>query len=139
LVIVAVGLWSIDGELHIFLSGRHGHERYLAQAYYTMTSIDLVCLVVMLVAAVCLLRLRRLGLIICNYLFGFQIAYLFAFAVLALGLPESSQLAKGLAGAFGIGTMGTALEGGFVYPVVALVALNVAYRRLTQPKSSCAE
>lgn len=141
-VLSCAGVYLLAVELFIFVSGRHTHERYISQAYYAMTVINLVCLAAGLVAGIYLLRLRPHGLVICNFVFGFQIVYFLVITFLPLMLtssPGASAVGDSIAAAGGIGNIGIGVEGTIVYPIVALAVLNLAYRRLKRPKQSCAE
>lgn len=96
--------------------------------FYLFTAVEFICLVAGLVSAVPLWRLKHGGLLLCNILFAFELLYLFAQAFLALVLPAS--LRSSIAGASGIGGLGLTPQFVTAYPVVALIALNLAYRRL---------
>ena len=94
-----------------------------------------------LVSAVPLWRLKRSGLLLCNLLFGFELLYFLGQAFLALAfIGSSNQVLKGLgssiAGATGIGGLGLALQDITAYPIIALIALNVAYHKLRKIETS---
>lgn len=134
-VLSCAGVYLLVVELFIFASGRHTNERYISQAYYGMTVINFALLAGGFVAGIYLLRLRRRGLSTCNLVFGLQIAYflLVTFVPLTLiGSRGASAVGNSLAAAGGIGNVGVGIEGAIAYPVVALVVLNLAYRRLKQ-------
>ena len=113
----------------------HPGQPYLLQMFYLFNALDFICLVIGLVSAVPLWRLKRSGLFSCNLLFGFELLYFFVIAFLQLTFGGSSnQVLKGMAmsmaGATGIGGLGLALQYVTAYPVIALIALNVAYHKL---------
>jgi len=119
-------------------------EPYLLQMFYLFNALDFICLVIGLVSAFPLWRLRRAGLLLCNLLFGFELLYFFANAFLQLAfLSSSSQVLKGIAmsmaGATGIGGLGLALQYVTAYPVIALIALNVAYHKLQRTEKQGTE
>lgn len=103
-------------------------QPYLPQAFYLFTAVEFTCLVTGLVSAVPLWRLKHGGLLLCNILFAFELLYLLAQASLVLVLPASLSLS--IAGASGIGGLGLAAQYVTGYPLIALIALNLAYRRL---------
>jgi hypothetical protein len=131
-----LGLYLLAwGWTELFPSGRQGAPRYLAQAFYAMTFVDAAFLVVTLISVPYLLRLRRSGLTICNWLFGCQVAYNVMIALVwmaPVGGQRASAIQAAVVGATGIGGVGLAPEGVFVYPIIGLVFLNLAYRRLSQ-------
>jgi len=110
-------------------------QPYLLQMFYLFTTVDFICLLFGLVSAVPLWRLRRSGLLLCNLLFGFELLFLTIGAALPASFIDSSnQVLRGvsssIAGASGIGDIGLAPQYVTAYPVIALIALNVAYRKL---------
>ena len=119
-------------------------QPYLLQMFYLFNALDFICLVFGLVSAVPLWRLKRRGLLLCNLLFGFELLYSLANAFLQLAfLGSSSQVLKGIAmsmaGATGIGGLGLALQYVTAYPVIALIALNVAYHKLQRTQTQVAQ
>jgi hypothetical protein len=105
-------------------------EPYVLQVFYVDNAVDFICLVFGLVSALPLWRLRRGGLILCNLLFGFELLFLFTGAFLAMGMNSSHQvigdLAWSVAGAAGIGHLGMTIQDVTLYPIIALIALNMA-------------
>jgi hypothetical protein len=108
------------------------HSAYFAKAYYFQVAFNLVFVLTVIWTAFPLWRLRQLGKMICNVLFCAEIAYIW-FAVLALAallnVKPSALLEFGLESA-GPGNVGIALQLLCGYPLIALVAINVAYHRL---------
>lgn len=108
---------------------------YLHQVFYIYSSVDFLCLVFGLVAAFLLWKLERRGLLLCNLLFGFELLSWIVGATITLVLVSSSsrefkQIGLSLAGASGIGDIGLAPQFVIAYPVLALIALNLAYHKL---------
>jgi len=108
---------------------------YETSAYYTRWVVNLVFVALLLPSGALLLRLRRRGITFSNYLFGSEIAYFLGSAAMELALSMSKNhelllLGHSLAATAGIGNMGTALQLTTAYPLVALLALNLARRRL---------
>lgn len=110
---------------------------YLGGAFYTFWVINFVCVLVGLGSVFFLWKLKRLGLLICNILFGFEILYWVSTlaAVLSLGsmCEACKPVAMSMAGASGIGNVMIGLQIIVGYPVIAPVALNLAYRKLRAP------
>jgi len=108
---------------------------YLVQAFYGMTSINLACLIVLIIAGACLLRLRRCGLLISNFLFGFEVIYFLFISflwVIPTSLTGPSFVRNSIVAATGIGGVGITPQIVTGYPIIALVVLNVAYRGLSR-------
>lgn len=131
-VLCSFGLWAI---IYSFAAAPSGvkvpydpGQPYLSQMFYLFTAVEFICLVAGLVSAAPLWRLKHGGLLLCNILFAFELLYLLAQAFLALVLPAS--LGSSVAGAGGIGGLGLAAQYVTAYPLIALIGLNVAYRRL---------
>lgn len=131
-VLCSFGLWAV---IYGFAAGPSGvkipydpGQPYLPQMFYLFTAVEFMCLVAGLVSAVPLWQLKHGGLLLCNILFTFELLYLLAQSFLALVLPAS--LSSSVAGASGIGGLGLAAQYVTAYPLIALIALNLAYRRL---------
>lgn len=102
---------------------------YVRQLYFISTLVDAGCLVMLVVAAVYLLRLDRLGLRICNLVFGIEIAWFLASVLTPLALwrlGRCALLGHSIAAAVGIGGIGTTPQIITGYPVLALIFLNLA-------------
>lgn len=134
-VLVLTGFYFLLPTVFLFrlMTSYPSDEPYLAEAFFTMTAINLVCLVVLLVAVPYLWRLDRLGLVICNLLFAFEIFYFIAKSAIGLTLSmwggKYAPYANSMAGAAGIGNMGLALQFLTAYPIIALTVLNIAYHK----------
>ena len=102
---------------------------YLRQVYLVSTSVNAGCLVMLAVGAVFLLRLNRLGLRICNFVFATEIAWFLGFALIPLVLGMLGRwplLGRSIATALGIGMLPTEPQLMIGYPVLALIFLNLA-------------
>jgi len=115
-------------------------QPYLAEVFWSMTVINLVFLGLLALSGFLLLKADRRALLVCNLLFTAEILYWIGFPVLGLylGLFLKNRawiggLSTSMAGAFGIGNMGTAPQMLSGYPLIALPALNLAFRRLPRP------
>ena len=104
-------------------------EPYVRQAYFVSTFVDAGCLIMLVVGAVYLLRLNRLGLRICNFVFAKEVAWFLGSAWIALALGMSGRwglLGQSIGAAGGIGSLGTTPQIITGYPVLALIFLNLA-------------
>lgn len=113
---------------------------YLLQVFYIDNAVDFICLIFGLILAVPLWRLKRSGLLLCNLLFGFELLFTLAGAFLGLVFINSphqvlGNLSWSVSGAWGIGGMGLAVQYVSLYPVIALIALNKAYRKLQETQT----
>ena len=99
------------------------------EVYWTMTVIELCCLLALAIGGVYLLRLKRRGLVVSNFVFAAEIAWFFGTTALALTLGmaggQAGLLGMSTFAAGGIGGMGTAPQILTAYPLWALVALNL--------------
>lgn|SRR5208337_1972147 len=106
-------------------------QPYVREAYCVMAFVDLCCLVTLTVGGVYLLRLRRAGLIISNVGFAIEIAWFLANGLLlpliwSMSGGRARALTDSIAGATGIGSIGTTPQIVIGYPVLALIFLNLA-------------
>jgi len=113
-------------------------EPYLALVFWVMTGINFVFLLALAAGGLLLLKLDRKGLRLCNTLFAAEILYWLGAAIgglyLALrGHEWAAGLWRSFAGASGIGNMGIAPQILTFFPVIGLVVLNLAFRRLPRP------
>jgi hypothetical protein len=133
--VCALGLWSLIYGFTLVRTLHISGQPYLPQVFYIYTTVDLICLVLGLVSAVPLWGLRRSGLLLCNLLFGFELLFWMVGSALAIGFIDSSSqvlrgVASSIAGASGFADIGLAPQFITAYPVIALIALNVAYHKL---------
>lgn len=133
LFVIFGGYFAVTGAPHI-LPRLHDSpvEPRVREAYCVMTLVDLCCLVALTVGGVYLVRLKRLGLRICNFGFAAEIIWFLgtSWIALALGLLGGrwEPLGRSIAAAGGIGGLGTAPQIITGYPVLALIFLNLARR-----------
>jgi hypothetical protein len=102
---------------------------YVRQVYFISTFVDAGCLVVLVVGAIYLLKLDRLGLRICSFVYAIEIAWFLGFASIPLALGMLGRwplLGTSIATALGIGALGTEPQLMIGYPVLALIFLNLA-------------
>jgi hypothetical protein len=127
----AAGLYLLTGSLPRIVARLEDSpgEPYVREAYFTMTIVDLCCLVALAIGGMHLLRLKRRGLVISSIVFVTEIVWFIATGALELALGMSggrwALLGMSIAGAGGIGGLGTAPQILTAYPVWALVALNL--------------
>jgi len=86
-----------------------------------------------------LLRTDRRGLRVCNFLFVAEVLYWIGTPLIGFYLTMSlttrrwaAGVSSSVAGATGIGNMGLAPQILTGYPIIALVLLNLAFRRLAR-------
>lgn len=113
----------------------------IPQVYWITASISFALALATLLFGFFLWRRDRRALLLCNWLFGFELVYwvgtaMFEFALWSSRAEWAHSLGKNLAGAGGIGNMGTALQLISLYPVWALILLNVAYWRMKDGTAS---
>lgn len=103
-------------------------DPYLLQVFWTMIAINLLFEIALALAGIRLWQLRRLGLIICDALFPAEILYFLALSVSRFpGVSEGLKMSITFAGY--LANTGLALQWITAFPLIALVALNVAARR----------
>jgi hypothetical protein len=142
MLLALFGLNEIVAAVRLFrITPPHADDPpYFAQAFYAASAINLVCVVAVFVAGVYLWRVRRAGRILSNAAFTFELAYFFLdFSVIRLVLRIAGVgVAIGrdaIASVGGIGNMGIGLQIIIGYPLIALVVVNIAYRRLNRTGS----
>jgi hypothetical protein len=110
------------------------HPPYFVKAYYFQVAINLVFVLTAIWSAFPLWRLRQLGKTICNILFCGEIGYFWvgasAFAISALLNIKPSVVSEFILGSAGPGNTGIGLQLVCGYPLIALVGINIGYRRL---------
>ena len=107
---------------------------YEREFYDFDVTVEVLLVFALIVAGALLVRLSRRGVILSNYIFATEIALFVAESLLSVEfmMHGSNAAAFGMSiGAVGgIGHMGTAAQFITGYPVIALVGLNIARRRL---------
>jgi hypothetical protein len=120
--------------------GRYPHE---ASQYYFLVTINAIFVLAILLTGYWLILIRRRGVVFSNYLFSMEILFwvleaIVSFKLLVSGLygnAAAASFGQSLAAVSGIGNMGTALQLLTAYPVIALVALNLARKHLDRKSS----
>ncbi len=112
---------------------------YYSQALYARSSINLLFLLALLAGSAYLWRLQRWGIVLCNIVFAGEILYFLGgvffifFSILAGG--KIALIGSSLAASAGTGNMGIAAQHLTGYPIIALIVLNIAYRKLHPAKA----
>jgi len=109
------------------LVGNMPDQPYFLLVFWTMTTVNIVLLTFLIFGGIRLLQLRTLGVVVCNAVFAGEIAYFIAVSILWF---PANHLSMSIAAATGIGSMGLSPQLICGYPVVALIFLNLARRRL---------
>lgn len=134
LFFVAVGVYF---QVETLLSVRRHHRPiagapYDIQAFYVMTALDFVSLVLLAAAGLYLLSRNRRGLLLCNVVFIYEITSFIFGVLLGLGFSMAggkwALVGMSVAAAGGIGNMGTSPQLLTGYPVIGLIVLNLARR-----------
>jgi hypothetical protein len=108
-------------------------EEYAVVPFYLMTFVTFLFLLALVVGGTYVWRLSRRGLILCNITFMAEICYWFVVYSLSIP-PHLTTGSTGLNFREGIGVAGPIANLGMwpqvisLYPFLALVMLNVAYR-----------
>ena len=113
---------------------------YEAKAYYFYVSVNGLFLFAILLTGYWLILIRRGGVILSNYVFSMEILFFVLSSLIALRLamssnPRAASIGMSLAAVAGIGSMGPALQFLTAYPLIALVALNLARRHMDRNRS----
>jgi hypothetical protein len=106
--------------------GNTSEHPYFLPVFWTMTTVNLVLLTLLIFSGIRLLQLRTLGVVVSNAVFVAEITYFIVFSLLS---PVSTSIAAG----FAVGSMGLSPQLICGYPLFALVFLNLARRRLQTP------
>ena len=117
-----------------------GPNPYEAKAYYFYVSINALFLFGLLLTGYWLILIRRRGVILSNYVFSMEILFFVLSSLVSLRLamssnPRAVSVGMSLGAVAGIGNMGTALQLLTAYPLIALVALNLARRHMDRNRS----
>jgi hypothetical protein len=140
-LLVMFGLYLLVGTVlrHYGLPPNPSAPAYYHQAFYGRSIINLLFLLALLAGSGFLWRLKRAGLTICNAVFALEILYFVGDALLDIILwmvgGKPALFAHGLAAAGGTGNMGIGPQLLTGYPIIALIALNIAYRKLHRPEA----
>ena len=117
-----------------------GPNPYEAKAYYFYVSINALFLFAVLLTGYWLILIRRKGVVLSNYLFSMEILFFVLSQLVSLPLamssnPRTASVGVNLAAVAVMGSMGTALQFLTAYPLIALVALNLARRHMDRNRS----
>lgn len=128
----------VDGLRRVHQFGL-GPRPYEAKAYYFLVTINAVFLVAIFLTGYWLVLIRRRGAVFSNYLFSTEILFfvLYSLVEFKLGMSGNTTAASvgmSLAAVWGIGNMGTSLQLLTGYPLIALIALNLARRHLDRKR-----
>ncbi len=108
--------------------GRYSAAPYMLSAFWAMIAMNLVFEICLAIAGIWLWQLRTQGLTICNVLFPAEILYFLVISVPRFpGVTEGLRLS--ITSAANFANAGSVLQWVTGFPLIALVALNVAARR----------
>jgi hypothetical protein len=109
--------------------GNTSEYPYFLLAFWTMTTVNLLFLTLLVFAGIRLLQVKSLGVAVCDVVFAAEMAYFMTLGILwgAVSLPSVSS---SIAAATGLGSVGVSPQVICGYPLLALIFLNLARRRL---------
>lgn len=105
---------------------------HFSQVFWTMITINLIFELILAIAGIRLLQTRTQGLTICNALFLIEVLY-FVGVSMPWFLRLYGDLSTSIGGAAGMGNGGLVVLWITGYPIITIVVLNVARRRLILP------
>lgn len=109
--------------------GNTSTEPYFLISYWTMTAVNVCFLSFLVLGGTYLLRLRSMGVVICNIVVFGEILYFLGLSFLwSPALPKVTSMS--VAAATGIGNMGLSPQLISAYPLIGLVCLNLARWRV---------
>jgi len=116
-----------------------GARPYEAKAYYSLVAINALFLVAIFTTGYWLILFRRRGVVFSNYVFSMEILFWVLDSLVTLKLVMSGNatavsIGMSLGAVEGIGNMGTSLQILTAYPLIALIALNLARRHLDRKR-----
>jgi hypothetical protein len=125
------GLWRVN---------HFGPYAYEAKAYYLYVAINALFLLAIFLTGYWLILIRRRGAVFSNYVFSLEILFWVLSSLLPLILVMSRNVTAvsvgmSLGAVGGIGNMGTVLQSLTAYPLIALVAVNLARRHVDRNRS----
>ncbi len=128
-------VFLVDAAIRIFHGGVHfGKFPYERQAYYVMTGANVLLVSTLILAGCWLVRLLRRGVVLSNFVLTIEVLYwlasTFASHALAMHGNRAAEIGYSIGAVAGIGDMGTNAQFLTGYPLIALVVLNIARRRL---------
>jgi len=111
---------------------------YFDSLFWVMIAMNFAFAVALAIAGLRLLQNRTQGLIICNVLFPVEVAYFLVVSHARLpGVPDTLQ--KSLTFASYMSNAGTVVQWTTGFPIVALIALNIAQRRRAPSIPACGQ
>jgi hypothetical protein len=130
---VFAGIGLLVSGLSVLIRLLQGHENtagqpYFEQAFWAMTSINYAFLGLLILGGVLLWHRKRSGVVLCTAVFVTEILYF-----LAIGYiwgAGSEAFAGSVAAATGVANGGVTPQVICGYPLVAIILLNIAYRRI---------
>jgi hypothetical protein len=127
----------VDG---LWRANHFGPYPYEARAYYFLVTINALFLLAIFLTGYWLILIRRRGVVLSNYVFSTEILFfvlppLVSLKLVMSGNANAVSVGMSLAAVEGIGNMGTILQLLTAYPLIALIALNVARRHLDRKRS----
>jgi hypothetical protein len=143
---IANWFFGLTGAWFLVVTEWRVHVRHLwpdpydAGAYYFLVTINALFVLAMFPTGYWLILIRRRGVVFSNYVFCAEILFFMLSAIIevVLGTSRNTSVAsavKSLASMGGVGNMGTVLQILTAYPVIALIALNLARRHLDRQRS----
>ena len=112
------------------------HAPYYNPSFYLQTLVNLVFLVGLAVGSISLWRLSPAGRRICNVVFGGEIVYFLGSAIFSLAAMLHGGTLGLIGQAIGVtGDMGINLQLITAYPVIALIVMNFAFRKIQPARS----
>jgi len=111
------------------------NELFYAEVKLARLATSMLLLLALTLGGLFLLRAQRKGVSLTNVVLGVEMAYLMLSSGVGLFLSMSqnqraASIGNAMAATAGTGNIGLAPQMIIVYPVVALIVLNLAYRRL---------
>jgi magnesium-transporting ATPase (P-type) len=134
IVFFAAGIWYTAITVRGFLAWKSTHgwsTPHFPAVFIAMTSINAILLLSLAYSGICLLQLRRAGVILSNIVFASELIWFLLVQGLLALTPSLISSSVGAAG--GVGNMGIAPQILTGYPVVALIVLNLADRKERKP------
>jgi hypothetical protein len=110
---------------------------YALHFYCLYVCVDLLCLVFLIRAGVALWRLQPRGRWLSNLVLVFEVVWSLIQWEIFLHSPlvgKPSMVVNSMQVAYGVSTAGAEIQILTVYPLIALIAINLAYRRLYPPR-----
>jgi len=132
-----LGVYLVIREVFLLATGPDANSDipYLATAFYLRIVIHLALLGALILGSIFVWKLGRLGLAICNSVFAAEIVYFLGGSLIIMPLltllgGKSCLFGDSLGATAGIGDMGILPQVLTGYPIIALIVLNLAYRKL---------